>query len=176
MSFLEIMDIALIVICVVTYGLQVFFKVRGNVLGAVSELIALAEQTGLAGSEKMKQVVKALHEKVPKVLQGILTEDRLRQMAQSIFEWMRKYADTYAEVTAASASEQEREEQMKQEMHDLSVDFVADLASELLTMGLDALKERAAAVGADTDGLKTKNEYAKAILVAALKKNGVTGS
>lgn len=53
MDFLSVLEIIVVVICAITYGFMLFFKVRGNVLGAVSELIALAEASGLTGSEKM---------------------------------------------------------------------------------------------------------------------------
>ena len=52
MDFLSVLEIIVVVICAITYGFMLFFKVRGNVLGAVSELIALAEASGLTGSEK----------------------------------------------------------------------------------------------------------------------------
>lgn len=52
MDFLSVLEIIVVVICAITYGFMLFFKVRGNVLGAVSELIALAEASGLTGSER----------------------------------------------------------------------------------------------------------------------------
>ena len=65
MDFLSVLEIIVVVICAITYGFMLFFKVRGNVLGAVSELIALAEASGLTGSEKMSQVVNGLYVKIP---------------------------------------------------------------------------------------------------------------
>lgn len=60
MDFLSVLEIIVVAICAITYGFMLFFKVRGNVLGAVSELIALAEASGLTGAEKMTQVVNGL--------------------------------------------------------------------------------------------------------------------
>lgn len=57
---------------------MLFFKVRGNVLGAVSELIALAEASGLTGSEKMSQVVNGLYVKIPTPLKKTFTPDVFR--------------------------------------------------------------------------------------------------
>lgn len=65
MDFLSVLEIIVVVICAITYGFMLFFKVRGNVLGAVSELIALAEASGLTGTEKMSQVVNGLYVKIP---------------------------------------------------------------------------------------------------------------
>jgi hypothetical protein len=95
MDFLSVLEIIVVVICAITYGFMLFFKVRGNVLGAVSELIALAEASGLTGSEKMSQVVNGLYVKIPTPLKKIFTPERLQSIAQTIFDWMRKYADEY---------------------------------------------------------------------------------
>lgn len=95
MDFLSVLEIIVVVICAITYGFMLFFKVRGNVLGAVSELIALAEASGLTGSEKMSQVVNGLYVKIPAPLKKIFTPERLQSIAQTIFDWMRKYADEY---------------------------------------------------------------------------------
>ena len=69
MDFLSVLEIIVVAICAITYGFMLFFKVRGNVLGAVSELIALAEASGLTGSEKMSQVVNGLYVKIPTPLE-----------------------------------------------------------------------------------------------------------
>lgn len=52
MDFLSVLEIIVVVICAITYGFMLFFKVRGNVLGAVSELIALAEASGLTARKR----------------------------------------------------------------------------------------------------------------------------
>lgn len=78
MDFLSVLEIIVVVICAITYGFMLFFKVRGNVLGAVSELIALAEASGLTGSEKMSQVVNGLYVKIPAPLKKIFTPSAFR--------------------------------------------------------------------------------------------------
>ena len=35
MDFLSVLEIIVVTICAITYGFMLFFKVRGNVLGAV---------------------------------------------------------------------------------------------------------------------------------------------
>lgn len=85
MDFLSVLEIIVVAICAITYGFMLFFKVRGNVLGAVSELIALAEASGLTGAEKMSQVVNGLYVKIPAPLKKIFTPERLQSIAQTIF-------------------------------------------------------------------------------------------
>lgn len=84
MDFLSVLEIIVVAICAITYGFMLFFKVRGNVLGAVSELIALAEASGLTGAEKMSQVVNGLYLKIPAPLKKIFTPERLQSIAQTI--------------------------------------------------------------------------------------------
>lgn len=104
MNFLHIIEIIIVVICAVTYGLMLYFKVKGNITAGVSELIAMAEQTGLFGTEKMAQVVSGLYEKVPGFFKKFLSEDRLEKIAQNIFDWMRQYADEYIKQQSLVAS------------------------------------------------------------------------
>ena len=95
MTIINILEIMIVLICVFVYGFMLYFKVKGNLMEGVSELIALAEETGLPGNEKMEQVVNSMYEKVPKWLKKILNKHELEKIAQWIFDWMRKYADTY---------------------------------------------------------------------------------
>lgn len=170
MSFLEIADIILIVLCVLAYAAKAYFQVRGNVLGAVSELVALAEETGLAGREKMAQVVDGLFQQIPSPLRKIFTKERIEDIAQKIFTWMRRYADTYAEVTAVATSEEEREEKMGEAISALNAEAAAEVASDLIGMTLSALKEKAAEYGADIEGKETKKEITQAIILAVINK------
>lgn len=97
MSVIDVLEMLIVIICAVTYGLMLYFKVKGNLTEGVSELIALAEKTGLPGNEKMAQVVEAMYERVPKWLKKILNKYELEKIAQLVFDWMRKYADAYKE-------------------------------------------------------------------------------
>ena len=149
MDFLSVLEIIVVVICAITYGFMLFFKVRGNVLGAVSELIALAEASGLTGSEKMSQVVNGLYVKIPTPLKKIFTPERLQSIAQTIFDWMRKYAEEVKTDVAVAA---------------------ADLAIELLKLTVPELKKKAEEYGVELDGLTRKDEILRAIMEAVLKK------
>lgn len=94
---ISVLEILIVIICAVTYSLMLYFKVKGNITEGVSELIALAEKTNLPGNEKMAQVVDAMYEKVPAWLKKILNKYELEKIAQWVFDWMRRYADTYKE-------------------------------------------------------------------------------
>lgn len=95
MDVFGILEIAIAVLCAVTYGFMIYFKIRGNLLAAVSELIALAEETGMTGSDKMAMVVNELYAMVPGLLRQALNKARIEAIAQTVFDWMRKYTDEY---------------------------------------------------------------------------------
>lgn len=170
MSFLQIADIILIVLCVTGYSAQMYFKVRGNVLAAVSELVATAEKTGLTGPEKMEQVVAGLYEKVPVPLKKILTEERLRDIAQGIFNWMRKYADAYVSATENSDTPEERENAVMEAVSQINVEAVSDLIAGLYGLGLEALRTKAEEYGVTAGPKDQKRDIIQAIIVAVLNK------
>lgn len=164
MDFFSVLEIVIVVICAITYGFMLFFKVKGNVLGAVSELIALAEASGLPGAEKMAQVVDALYNKIPAPLKKIFTPERLEKIAQTIFDWMRKYANEY------SAKNENGETKTVEEIKvDMAV-AAADLVAELMKLTVAELKEKAGEYGVELTGLTRKDDIMRAIIEAVLKK------
>lgn len=167
MSVLEIVNAVIIALCVITYALMLYFKVKGNVVGAVSELIALAEATGLTGKEKMAQVVAALYEKVPRVLKRFLNEERLESIAQWIFDWMRKYADNYIEANT-KAEESGDPAEVEQAVAQVNREALADLIAGLFNLTLPMLKAKAEEYGIDTEHLETKREVIRAIAAQAV--------
>ena len=165
MNVFDILEIVIVALCAITYGFMLYFKVKGNVLGAVSELIALAEETGLAGSEKMAKVVDELYEKVPGPLKRVLNKDCLEKIAQTIFDWMRRYTTEYQKKQEAPAPAKS-EEETKAEM----VAAAADLISELLKLTVADLKAKANEYGVELNGATRRDDIVKAILVELLKK------
>ena len=166
MTAIEIVEIIIVLLCVAAYGFMLYFKVKGNVVGAVSELIALAEKTGLPGSEKMAQVVDALYAKVPAWLRKIFTKERLQDIAQWIFDWMRRYADTYVEM----AKDDTNDAELKETAIEVGTEAITELMTQLMTAGLQELHDLAVEKGVLTDDLKTKKDYAQAIIRAVLNK------
>lgn len=172
MSFLQIADIILIVLCVFGYAAQIYFKVRGNVLAAVSELVATAEETGLTGQEKMTQVVAGLYEKVPAPLKKFLTEARLRDIAQGIFNWMRKYADAYTKASEGSATPEEHDEAFKDAVSQLNVEAASEWIANLYGLGMEAIKKKAEEYGIAVGPNDQERDIVQAIIVAILYKGG----
>ena len=166
MTAMEIIEIIIVLLCVSAYGFMLYFRVKGNLVGAVSELIALAEKTGLSGSEKMAQVVDALYCKVPAWLRKIFTKERLQDIAQWIFDWMRKYADTYVEMAKDDTTDAE----LKETAVEVGTEAIAELVAQLMNAGLQELHDLAVEKGVFTDDLKTKKDYAQAIIRAVLNK------
>ena len=166
MSFPEIVSVVITVLCAIACALMFYFRVRGNVFGAVSELVAIAETTGLAGSEKMAQVVAGLAEMVPGFLRKILTDERLEKIAQWIFDWMRKYADEYKKASEALPEQGDTQELAET----IGAAAAAELITELLNMTVASLKEKAEEYGVELDGKDTKKEIIEAIVLTILTK------
>lgn len=66
-----------------------------NIYAIVSKLIALAEETGMPGQEKMEMVVNGLYAIVPVAFKKVLTKAKLQEIAQSVFDYMKSYALDY---------------------------------------------------------------------------------
>lgn len=162
----DVLEIVVVVLCAITYGLMLYFKVKGNLMGAVSELIALAESTGLAGSEKMAQVVDAMYSKVPAPLKKILNKTCLEKIAQTIFDWMRRYSDEYRKNQEAGAPAAKTEEQIKSEL----TAAAGSLVAELLKLTSAELQELAEKRCIELNGATKKDDILKAVLVALLNQ------
>lgn len=162
----DVLEIVVVVLCAITYGLMLYFKVKGNLLGCVSELIALAESTGLAGKEKMAQVIDALYDKVPALLKKVLTKTCIEKIAQTIFDWMRRYSDEYRKNQEGEAHPAKTEEQIKSELTAAAGSLVADL----LKLTSAELRELAEKHCIELGGATRKDDIFKAVLVALLNQ------
>lgn len=164
MNTVEIIEMVVVILLVITYAFMLFFKVKGNVLGIVSELIALAEETNLVGSAKMAQVVDGLYEMVPVFLKKILSKERLEKIAQRVFDWMRRYANKYIEASKENGGVND------DMVHAIEAEAIAELVSEMIGMTVTALKDKAEECGIELDGKETKKDIIEAIVIAVLKK------
>ena len=99
-----VIGIAAVVVELVLIGIALYWRAKENLVEVVSVFIALAEQTGKPGREKMAHVVENLYECVPPFLRGILTKDKLEEIAQEIFDWTRRYALEYLAQKQAGKS------------------------------------------------------------------------
>ena len=169
MDVMKIIDICLVVLCVIIYAIKGYFKAKSNIAGAVSELIALAESSGLAGKEKMAKVVASLSEKVPAPLKFLFDAETLEHIAQRVFDWMRRYANAYIEATETASDDAEREEMFKAEAKEIGLDVLADTVHGLFMLSLDALKTKADEYGVAIEDTMDRKEIIRAIASALLK-------
>lgn len=92
----DVLGILAVVLWVVFLVISLYYKAKGNAVGMIAELIALAEQeAGKTGPEKMGLVVNWLYDTIPAVFRGILTKPVLQEIAQRVFNWTRRYALEY---------------------------------------------------------------------------------
>lgn len=163
MTWINIVEIVVVIICAITYGMMLYFKVKGNLAEGVSELIALAEKTELTGSKKMEQVVNAMYDKVPSWLKKFLNKYELQKIAQWVFDWMRKYADAYAK-----ASETEGNAETAKNVAD--IETITALVGELIDKSLEELIAKAEEYGLKIDTSGSKEEIIKEIVSAVMNK------
>lgn len=159
----NMLNIAVPCLGIVFICLNRYNRTKVELVTYVSELIALAEKTGLTGPEKMEQVVAALYDKVPKWLRKHLNEKQLKMIAQWIFDWMRKYADAYKEASKKNENKENEQTEL------ILAEAATALVMEMVDMTEDVLREKAAAYGIELDGKETKADIIEAIILAVLK-------
>lgn len=97
MSYYDVIGIATVVCVILAWVMAIYYHARGDVYKIVSQLIATAEESGLPGPEKMSWVVDELYVYLPAPFRMILTREKLREIAQGVFDWMKTYALEYLE-------------------------------------------------------------------------------
>lgn len=95
MNWHEIAGIISLICYIVIIVLGWYTLAEKNIYSLVSKLIAMAEETGLPGAEKMEMVVNGLYAIVPVAFKKILTKAKLQEIAQSVFDYMKSYALDY---------------------------------------------------------------------------------
>lgn len=97
MTKVQIINIVIVVLAAAVFGIAMYFRTKGSATNAATEFIALIENSGLIGKEKMAYVVSQLYAMIPAPLKSIFTEKRLEILAQEIFDNMKQYALEYIE-------------------------------------------------------------------------------
>ena len=156
---MKIVNIVLIVLAVVLYGVTLYYKTKGSLRAIVAELIAEIEETGIAGSEKMQRVVDALYGYVPVALKPLFSKDTLQTLAQMIFDWMRKYAESYAE------SIENGDEDGKKELQNA---MLADAIKAFMEMSERRLHEYAYQHGVELAPTDSKEVIIQKLIVALI--------
>ena len=96
MNLYDVIGILAVILWVAFLVVSLYYKAKGNAVELIAQFIALAEQeAGKTGPEKMDMV--ALYDYIPAAFRTILSRETLREIAQRVFNWMRRYAVEYLE-------------------------------------------------------------------------------
>lgn len=89
-------NMVLIVFSVIVSLIAVYNKIKSNFVKCISGFIKDAEKdTSLTNPEKMEMVVLWIKQVIPKLFHILFNDKVLEDMAQNIYEDMKKYKDTY---------------------------------------------------------------------------------
>lgn len=89
-------NIILIVFSVIVSLIAVYNKIKSNFVKCISGFIKDAEKdTSLTNPEKMEMVILWIKQVIPKLFHILFNDKVLEEMAQNIYEDMKKYKDTY---------------------------------------------------------------------------------
>lgn len=156
----NIIAIASFVLTVVIFAWGLYQRVKGKATASVSALIAMAEETGLPGKEKMAQVVAQLHDLIPAPYKQFVTPEALEKLAQWIFDYMKKYALAYIDT---------HDNQNTNAYHEVNDSLATDLVQQLSSLGTVGLRELALKLGIEVSN-KDDNEVMKEIVLMLLER------
>lgn len=159
----RIIMIASIVMTVAAFAWGLYQQVKGNSAAAASAFIAEIEKSGLLGPEKMAYVVSQLYELIPAPFKSILTKTVLETLAQKIFDYMRKYANAYAEAKSGKG---------KEAYKPVTDELASDLAKQLAALGPVAMRSFALNFNIQVEG-KTDAEILSELLRVISAKDPV---
>ena len=92
MSINEIINIALIVLTIISTLIGYYFKIKEKIQKEINGLINNAEDGETIGADKMQSVVDNLYKLVPIAYRGILNKNVLEKMVQMAFDKIEEYA------------------------------------------------------------------------------------
>ncbi len=136
----QIIMILSFVLTVAAFAWGLYEKVKGNAAASASAFIAQVESTGLLGKEKMALVVSWLYDLVPAPLKSVLSKEALEDLAQHIFDYMKKYANAYIESHGDKG---------KEAYTSVNDELAAEAADRLLELGPAGLHAMASMLGVD---------------------------
>ena len=157
----KIITLVSIILTVIAFAWGLYQRVKGDSAAAVSGFIAEAEKTGLLGSEKMALVVGWLYEMIPLPFKKILNKGSLENLAQKIFDYMKKYANAYIESKNGKG---------KEAYTPINDELASEVAEKLAGLGTVGLKALAINMNIDVTG-KTDAEIIQAIALLVMMKN-----
>ena len=91
-----IKDLILLLITAIAIIKTIQYNIKANLTGQVAKYIKDAEgHADLTGEEKMALVIGWMRDFVPRAFNVVFTDEVLEQIAQNIFNDMKKYANKY---------------------------------------------------------------------------------
>lgn len=91
-----IRDLILLLITAIAIIKTIQYNIKANLIGQVAKYIKDAEgHEDLSGEEKMALVIGWMRDFVPRAFNVVFTDEVLEQIAQNIFNDMKKYANKY---------------------------------------------------------------------------------
>ena len=140
----QIINIASFVLTVLIFAWGLYEQVKGKAAASASAFIAQVESSGLVGKEKMALVVDWLYELIPAPFKRILNKTALEKLAQTIFDYMKKYANAYIEAKKGKG---------KEAYKPVNDELAEEIAKKLVGVSLDGLRLIAENLGAQTEGM-----------------------
>ena len=86
MDINQILNIALIILTILSTLIGYYFKIKEKVLKEINGLINNAEDGESIGKDKMNQVVNDLYSLVPIAYKGIFNKEFIRKLVQKAFD------------------------------------------------------------------------------------------
>ena len=91
-----IKDIILLIITIIAIFKAIQYAIKSNLIEQVAKYIKDAEgHSELSGEEKMALVVGWMRDFIPRAFKVVFSDEVLKQIAQNIFNDMKKYANKY---------------------------------------------------------------------------------
>ena len=156
----QIIMILSFVLTVAAFAWGLYEKVKGNAAASASAFIAQVESTGLLGKEKMALVVSWLYDLVPAPLKSVLSREALEDLAQHIFDYMKKYTNAYIESHGDKG---------KEAYAPVNDELAADVANRLSTLGTVGLRALANSMEIEI-GEKSDADLIKEIVALIFQK------
>lgn len=157
----QIINIASFVLTVLVFAWGLYEQVKGKAAASASAFIAQVESSGLVGKEKMALVVDWLYDMIPAPFKRILNKEVLEKLAQTIFDYMKKYANAYIEAKNGKG---------KEAYAPVNDELMTELSKHLASMGSAGLKILATSMEIDATN-KSDAEIIQAIIEMVMAKN-----
>ena len=155
--------IAAVLVCSAAY-LVLYYSVKNELISLIPEYICEAESIGKHGDEKMMHVVCRLSRTVPFALKPILSDEKLRIMAQKAFGWIESYAEKNVEAMRKSIKAKEEQRIIAE-----NADAAVSLLLSVLDMDAEQLMKTAQEVGVNIYSDMARDEVVRSVIIAMLR-------